>query len=418
MCRFLLLTQAWIEQNLDDLVEIYQHFHANPELSFQEEKTAAQLSKKWKAIGAEVTTGIGGYGVVALLRNGDGPVLMLRTDMDALPVTEKTGLKFASKVKTTSASGDQVGVMHACGHDVHMTNLVGVARYLAVNKDRWRGTLMMVGQPAEEHLAGAQAMLEEGLFKRFPKPDFAIALHVAPELADDQVSYRTGYVLANIDSVDIKIHGKGGHGAYPHTTIDPIMQAAQLILALQTIVSREVKPIEPAVITVGSIHHCGTMHNVIGNECNLQITVRSYSDNVRQQLLYAIKQKTNAVAFGAGASEPTIKISKGTPSLYNNEDLVARVIPVFERLLGKEKVIVSEPEMGGEDFSYYGKAGVPILMYRLGVVDKKRLEHYRQLNQMPPSLHSSTFYPDIKETLRTGVSTMAGAALELLKPEI
>jgi amidohydrolase len=409
--------QAWVNKNLDGLVEIYQHFHANPELSFQEEKTAARLSEEWEAVGADVTTGIGGYGVVALLRNGEGPVLMLRTDMDALQVTEKTGLKFASKVKTIGASGNEVGVMHACGHDVHMTNLVGVARYLAANKERWRGTVMMVGQPAEEQDAGAQAMLKEGLFKRFPKPDFAIALHVVPTLASGQVAYRTGYVLANIDSVDIQIHGKGGHGAYPHTTIDPIVQAAQLILALQTIVSREVKPIEPAVITVGSIHHCGTTHNIIGNECHLKLTVRTYSDKVRQQLLDAIKRKAKAVAFSAAAPEPTIEISVGTPSLYNNEGLVVRIVPVFERLLGKEKVVVSEPEMAGEDFSYYGKAGVPVFMYQIGAVDGKRLEHYKQLSQMPPPLHSPMFYSDIEETLRTGVSTMASVALELLKAE-
>lgn len=409
--------QVWVKKNLDELVEIYQHFHANPELSFQEEKTAAQLSEEWKAIGAEVTTGIGGYGVVALLRNGDGPVLMLRADMDALPVTEKTGLRFASKVRTINASGNEIGVMHACGHDVHITNLVGVARYLAANKNRWQGTVMILNQPAEEYGAGAKAMLKDGLFQQFPKPDFAIALHVASNLANGYVGYRTGYAFANVDSVDIKIHGKGGHGAYPHTTIDPIIQAAQLILALQTIISREVKPIEPAVITVGSVHHCGTKHNIIGNECHLQITVRSYSEKVRKQLLEAIKRKAKAVAFGAGAPEPMVEISLGTPSLYNNEQLAAQVIPVFERLLGKEKVIVLEQVMGGEDFSYYGKAGVPILMYRLGTVNKKRLEHYRQLNQVPPSLHSPMFYPDIKDTLRTGISTMASAVLELLKPE-
>jgi len=409
-------SQVWVKNNLDDLVEIYQHFHANPGLSFHEEKTAARLAEELKAIGAEVTTNVGGYGVVALLRNGEGPVLMLRTDMDALPVREQTGLRFASKLKTISAAGAEVGVMHACGHDVHMTNLVGVARYLAANKDRWRGIVMMIGQPAEEHGAGARAMLDEGLFKRFPRPDFAIALHVNPTLATGQVSYRIGYALANVDSVDIRVHGKGGHGAYPHTTIDPIVQAAQLILALQTIVSREVKPIEPAVITVGSIHG-GTKHNIIGNICHLQLTVRSYSDEVRKQLLEAIKRKAKAVAFGAGAPEPTVKISEGTPSLYNNENLAARVVPAFKRVLGKEKVVVSAPQMGGEDFSYYGKAGVPILMYGLGAVDGKRLEHYRQLNQVPPSLHSPRFYPDIEETLRTGVSTMASAVLELLKPE-
>ena len=405
----------WVRANLDDLVALYHEFHSNPELSFQEKETAARLGEQWRRSGFEVHGGIGGHGVVGILKNGDGPTLMLRTDLDALPVTEETGLVFASTVKATDATGDEVGVMHACGHDVHMTNLAGVARYLSANKDQWRGTVMLVGQPAEERGAGARAMLDDGLFDKFGKPDFALALHVDSTLATGRLGYRAGYALANVDSVDVTMMGRGGHGAYPHTTVDPIVQAAELVMSLQTIVSREIKPIEPAVITVGSIHG-GTKHNIIGESCHLQITVRSYTDEVREHLLSAIERKAKAVATGARAPEPQITVSEGTPSMFNDEDLVARVLPVFRRLVGEANVQAAEPSMGGEDFSQYGRAGVPIFMFRLGSVDAARLERYKQLGQQPPSLHSPIYYPDIEDTLTTGVPAMASAALELLKP--
>lgn len=405
----------WVNENLDDLVTLYQHFHARPELSFFESETAARLAKEWSAIGAEVTTGVGGHGVVSLLRNGEGPTVMLRTDMDALPVTEQTGLACASTVKVPNESGVEVGVMHACGHDAHMTNVIGVARYLAANKDKWRGTLMLIGQPAEEHGAGAKAMLDDGLFKRFPKPDFALALHVDTTLATGVVGCRPGYSMANVDSVDITVRGRGGHGATPHATIDPVVQAAQLVMSLQTIVSREVKAIEPAVITVGSIHG-GTKHNIIPDECHLQLTVRSYSDEVRKQLLSAIERKTKAVAIGAGAPEPTVEVTEGTPSLKNNEKLTERIVPVFRRVLGDNNVMLIEPAMVAEDFSHYGRAGVPILMFRLGVIAPQRLARYQQAGQQAPPLHSPLFYPDIEGTLITGITTTASAALELLKP--
>ena len=238
--------QAWVQRNLVEIVEFYRQLHTNPELSFQEKETAARLVQRWRDAGIQVTPGIGGHGVVGILSNGDGPTVMLRSDMDALPVREATGLVYASTVTVQNETGAQVGVMHACGHDIHMANLTGVARYLSENQNLWKGTLMLIGQPAEERGAGAAAMLKDGLFERFSKPDYAVALHV--------VAYRTGYSLANVDSVDIKVHGRGGHGAYPHTAIDPIVQAAELVMSLQTIVSREVKPMEPAVVTVGSIH--------------------------------------------------------------------------------------------------------------------------------------------------------------------
>ena len=405
---------AWVDANLGELVELYRHLHQNPEVSFEEKQTAKRLAAELEAAGAEVTHSVGGHGVVAILKNGDGPTLMLRTDLDALPVTEQTGLAYASKVTIRTKKGVQTGVMHACGHDVHITNQVGVARYLAANKDRWRGTVMFIGQPAEERGAGAKAMLDDGLFKRFGKPDFAVALHVSSDTATGTVGYRAGYALANVDSVDITLRGRGGHGAYPHTTIDPVVQAAHLVIDLQSIVSREIKPIEPAVITVGSIHG-GTKHNIIGNECHLQITVRSYSEKVRKQLLSAIRRKAKAAAISAAAPEPVVKISEGTPSLFNNKALVGRVVTVFERVVGKDNVQPAEPSMGGEDFSRYGKAGVPIFMYRLGSIDPKRLARYETLGQKPPSLHSPLYYPDVEATLRTGVTTMSSVVLELLK---
>ncbi|MCA9247309.1 MAG: amidohydrolase [Planctomycetales bacterium] len=408
--------KAWMVEHIDSLVELYQQFHAHPELSFEEEGTANRLAAELRSVGAEVTQNVGGHGIVAILRNGEGPTLMLRTDLDALPVVEQTGLPYASQVRVTDQRGATVGVMHACGHDVHMTNLVGVARYLSATKSAWRGTLMMIGQPAEERGEGAKAMLDDGLFRRFPKPDFAIALHVDAALETGKVGYRAGYSLANVDSVDIKIHGRGGHGAYPHTTIDPIVIAARLVLDLQTIVSREVKPIEPSVITVGAIHG-GTKHNVIGDTCELQITVRSYSQEVRRQLHDAIRRKAKAATDSSGAPGPEVEISEGTPSLWNDPELGERVAQAFRAEIGDDNVTSAEPSMGGEDFSRYGLAGVPIMMYRLGSVNGDRLAKLSADGATPPSLHSPFYYPDAKPALMTGCRTMIAAALTVLQSQ-
>jgi hippurate hydrolase len=407
------IVKQWCDGNIADLETLYRELHAAPELSFQEEKTAARFASELQQLGAVVTTQVGGHGVVALLANGEGPTLMLRTDLDGLPVTEQTRLAYSSQVRATNEEGVEVGVMHACGHDIHMTNLIGTARFLSAHRDAWRGTVMFIGQPAEERGAGAQAMLEDRLFERFPKPDFALALHVDATLATGKIGYRTGYALANVDSVDIHIKGRGGHGAYPHATIDPIVQAAQLVLALQTIVSREIKPTAPAVVTVGSIHG-GTKHNVISDSCHLQLTVRSYADDVRSQILSAIRRKARAAAASMNAPEPAITVSEGTPALWNDEDLAARVIPAMQQEIGAENVINAEASMGGEDFSRYGQAGVPILMYRLGTVAESRLARFQQLGQQPPSLHSALYYPDARDALTTGIRTMARATLALL----
>jgi hippurate hydrolase len=406
--------EDWIDAEYPKLLELYHWLHQNPELSFQEKETAAKLAELWRADGYEVTTKVGGHGIVGLLKNGDGPTVMLRTDLDALPVTEQTQLPYASTKRVEIAGGGTTGVMHACGHDIHMTNLVGTARYLAQHKDQWSGTLMLIGQPAEERGAGARAMLADELFTRFPKPDFAVALHTSDNKPAGTVALMPGYALANVDSVDITVKGRGGHGSAPHTTIDPVIQAAELIVSLQTIVSREVKPTEPAVVTVGSIHG-GTKHNIIGNDCHLQLTVRSYSDRIRNQVLSAIDRKAKAIAQGYGAPEPELSISEGTPSLRNDDQLTDRLRKVFGEAIGQQNVDGDEPSMGGEDFSQYGRAGVPIVMYRLGTVRQRRLDRYDALDVPPPSLHSALYYPDVEPSLKTGIRTMTAAALDMLQ---
>ncbi|MEX2316784.1 MAG: amidohydrolase [Pirellulales bacterium] len=407
--------KAWTAANIDALVDFYRQLHQAPELSFQEEKTSATLADELRAVGATVTANVGGHGVVAVLENGPGKVLLVRADMDALPVAEQTGLPYASKVRVKEEDGATVGVMHACGHDIHMTSLVGVARYLAANKGKWAGKAVFICQPAEERGGGAQAMLKDGLFQRFPRPDFAVALHVASEYPTGSVRYLAGYANANVDSVDITIKGRGGHGAQPDTAIDPIVIAAKLVLDLQTIVSREMKPIEPAVVTVGAIRG-GTKHNIIPDECRLQLTVRSYSPQVRQKIHDAIRRKTSAAAAGAGAPEPVISLSEGTPSLYNDPELTSRVAATLKRALGDANVVQGEATMGGEDFSQYGLAGVPISMFRVGAVNQARLDEFAGRKLPPPPLHSPLFYPDAKETISTSIPAMAAVVLELLKP--
>ncbi len=402
------------DAELESLVGLYKHFHQHPELSNREEQTAAKLADELRSAGYEVVTGIGGHGLAAVLKNGSGKTLLIRTDLDALPVTEQTGLVYASTVTTKDDRGNEVGVMHACGHDIHMTALVGVARRLAANKERWQGTLVLIGQPAEERGEGAERMLKGGLFEKVGKPDFAIALHVDSTLEAGKVSCRGGYNFANVDSLNITVKGRGGHGAWPHTAIDPIVIAAKLVLDLQTIVSREIKPTEPAVVTVGAIHG-GTKHNIIGDSCKLQLTVRSYSAETRKKLLDGIRRKAAAAAASADAPPPEIETTDAyTPALFNDEPLTLRVMEAMRGALGSERVVDAEPTLGGEDFSQFGLAGVPICMFRLGTVEPLRLKGYARLSEPPPPLHSAKFYPDAEPTLRTGVSAMSAAALELL----
>ncbi len=398
------------------LEELYKELHANPELSSMEVQTAGRMAKQLTSLGFQVTTGVGGTGVVGILKNGPGPIVMVRTDLDALPVTEATGVPYASRVRTRDKHGNEVGAMHACGHDMHMTCWAGTAAVLASMKDRWSGTLMFVGQPAEETGIGARRMLEDGLFARFPKPDFALALHCDARLPAGHIAYTSDLAMANVDSVDIVVKGRGGHGSAPHTAIDPIVLAARIVLDLQTIVSRETNPLDPCVVTVGSIHG-GTKHNIIPNDVKLQITVRSTKDKVRKHTLDAISRIAKAAALSANAPEPSVTIdhSEFTPALINEKVLTSKTANVFRQLIGPENVEERPPLMGGEDFSRYGRAGVPIFLYWLGTIDAERYAAAEKPGATPlPSIHSDSFWPTPKPSIELGVMSMSQAVLNLV----
>ncbi len=412
---------SWLDDHLARLVDAYKHFHSHPELSFQELKTATMIANQLEKAGFEVTRGVGRTGVVAVLKNGDGPTLLIRGDMDALPVIEETGLDYASQVKVKQADGTEVGAMHACGHDVHCTMLFGVGPLLADLREHWHGTLVLIAQPAEEIGRGARAMIDDGLFERFPKPDLCLSLHVFSDLPAGSLGVTAGWACANVDSVDITIFGKGGHGARPDAAIDPIVTAAHVITQLQTIVSRRLEPIEPGVITVGSIHG-GTKHNIIPNEVKLQLTVRSYTDEVRKLLLDGIRQVTTDVCRSFQCPrDPEVVIDEQeyTPAAYNDPALTAAAAGLFRTLIGDEKVSELPPTMGSEDFGRYAKhLGVPGLQYRLGVVDAQRWQASQAPGAGPlPSLHSALFHPDPEPTVRLGVESMAHLALAVLKKD-
>ena len=417
------LAQEKLQQIIDteypSLESLYQHLHAHPELSFAEEKTAERMADELRQAGFEVTENFGGYGVVGVLKNGNGPTILVRADMDALPIKEETGVPFASEVTTTDDSGNEVPVMHACGHDIHMTVWTGTARVLAQLKDRWKGTLVFIAQPAEERSGGAKAMLADGLFIKFPRPDFGLALHVNAALAAGKVGYCPGYAMANVDMVDITINGKGGHGASPHTSIDPVVLASRIVLDLQTIVSREIDPLEPAVVTVGSIHG-GTKGNVIPNEVKMELTLRSFSDEVRNQLIEKIKRVCNGVAMSAGVAEgnyPVVTVrDEYTPSLYNDPGLATRIALVFENAIGKENVVEIPPAMIGEDFGRYGRVlpAIPVLMFSLGTIPAAKIAAAEKGETDLPSLHSAKYFPETDPSIKTGILTMTAAILDLL----
>ena len=419
---------ALVDQQIASLVTTYKTLHAAPELSHHEEKTSAFFANQLRGMGYTVTERVGkfdrpewtGYGVVAVMKNGAGPTVLVRTDMDALPVDEKTELPYASKVKTKHDAGQDTSVMHACGHDIHMTTMLGVGKMLATLKDQWQGTLVLLGQPAEETIDGARAMLKDGLYTRFPRPDFAIALHDSPDYEAGQVAYVPGYALASSTSVDIKIRGIGGHGSRPESTKDPVVIAAQVVVALQTIVSRENSPLDPAVVTVGSIHG-GTRYNIIPDEVNLQLTVRAYKEEVRQKLLAAIERITKGIALAAGLPNdraPIVKISETevTTATYNDPALTERVAAAIGKALGQENVIKAPPVMGSEDFGYLSlDHQIPATMFWLGASDPLKLKVSRDTGTPMPSLHSALFAPVPEPTLRTGVKAMTSAVLELMK---
>jgi len=397
---------------------LYMDLHRNPELSLHEEKTAARIADQLRHLGFDVTTGVGGTGVVGVLKDGAGPTVMIRAELDALPVPEKTGLTYASHVTTKDDQGADVPVMHACGHDLHMAIGIATARLLAQNKDRWHGTFIYVGQPAEERIRGAKAMLADGLFTRFPKPDYVVAVHDTAELPAGKVGYTPGFSAANSDSVDVTIYGRGGHGAAPQKTVDPIVIAARTILAWQTIVARENDPRDPAVITVGSIHG-GTKHNIIPDEVHLQLTVRSYKDEVRKHLLSAIERIADSEAAAAGAGKkPTVQVIESVNAVYNDPKLTQRVAAVLRRTLGDANVSEQQPIMGSDDFAEYGHLGVPALIFGIGAVEPAKFDAAQKSGEVLPGPHSPFFAPDREPSLRTGIEAESAAVLELLgKPK-
>jgi hippurate hydrolase len=405
-----------VSGDYERLEKLYKHLHTHPELSLQEEQTAARLSAELKELGFEVTEKVGGHGIVGIFKNGKGPTILVRTDMDALPVEEQTGLPYASKVRARDKNGNDVGVMHACGHDMHMTCWVGTARTLVALKDKWQGTLMFLGQPAEEIGTGARVMLEDGLFKRFPKPDYCLALHCEAQRTHGELGFTQGIALANVDSVDVTVRGKGGHGAWPHTTVDPVVLAAQIVLDLQTIVSREISPVDPAVVTVGSIHG-GTKHNIIPNEVKLQITVRTTKDEVRKHVLEAIARIAKGAAQAARAPEPIVKVdpSEFTPALVNDKELTNKTVAMFKEALGANIINERQLLMGGEDFSRYGREGIPIFLFWLGTIAPERIAAANKENGEPlPSLHSAQYYPVPEPSIKTGVLGMSLAVMNLV----
>jgi amidohydrolase len=398
-----------------DAHALYLDIHQNPELSSHETQTAAKLASRLRALGYEVTEHVGGTGIVAILKNGAGPTVMLRTELDALPVEEKTGLAYASKVHAKDDAGRDVPVMHACGHDLHMASIVATAAIMAHSKDTWHGTLMLIGQPAEETISGAKAMLDDGFLKKFPKPDVALALHVGNVLPAGMVGITPGIYNTNADSLRITIYGKGGHGSAPHTAIDPIVIAARTILALQTIASREVKPGEMAVVTVGYIQ-AGTKNNIIPDHAEMGLTVRTRNAEVRKQVLAAIARITKAEAEAAGAPrEPLIEHYEGTDLVYNDPALAQRLRGVLESALGKQNVVIDEPITASEDFSYFVEQGIPGFYFSLGGADPEKLAQAKAAGTMLPSNHSPLFAPDVEPALRTGITAEVTVLRDLLK---
>ena len=404
-----------VDTIIGPLEQVYRDLHASPELSFDEEKTATTLAERMRALGYAVTTGIGKTGVVAVLANGKGPTVLVRTDMDALPIVEKTGLPYASTVTAPGSGGATVGVMHACGHDVHMSVWLGTATVLVRLADFWRGTLVMIAQPAEEVGKGARAMLDDGLFERFPRPDYALAFHDTPDLAAGTVGVRPGPIFASSDSLDVRFVGRGGHGALPHTTVDPIVMSARFVLALQTLVSRENDPLDPVVVTVGAIHG-GTRHNIIPDDVHLQLTVRTTRQAVRDRLLAGIERVARSEAAAAAAPQPPeIAISTGLPPVVNDPALAARVGAALRREMGDAAVVEARPMMVSEDFALVGQAGVPALLMLLGAAVPAELDTAQREGRSLPALHSPLFAPDVEPTLRTGVTAMSLAVFELLQ---
>ncbi len=412
-----------IDRELPSLIATYKTLHAAPELSMQEAKTSGLLASRLRELGYDVTDHVGRYdqpnatcyGIVAVMKNGKGPTVLVRTDMDALPITEATGLPYASTVRAKNATGEEVGVMHACGHDIHITTLIGTAKMLADLKSKWHGTVVLVGQPAEEIVAGAKAMLADNFYKRFPKPDYILALHDSPLLPAGQVGYTPGYFMAASDSINVTIRGVGGHGASPQSTKDPVVAAAAFIMQLQTIASRERSPLDPVVVTVGSIHG-GTKRNIIPDEVKLYLTLRTFDPQVRERAMQSITRIAKGVALAAGIPEDRAPIieevkEERSEATYNDPALTQRLVATLKKTLGADNVVEMKPLTVSEDFNRFGlDRQIPLVMFSLGAVDAARLAS----GQPIPGLHSSGFAPLPEPTLRTGIKSMTSMLLDLL----
>jgi len=431
--RFALAQEMTVEKTavseLPSLLAIYKDLHSHPELSWHEEKTSAFVAKELRATGCEVTENFGkydnpnlkSYGVIGIMKNGTGPTVLVRTDMDALPVHEETGLPYASNVVTKNDEGKDVPVGHMCGHDAHMSAFIGTARALQRLKDQWAGTIMFVAQPAEETGNGARALLKGGLYNRFGKPDFALGFHDKADLQTGHIGITPGYTYANVDSVDVTVRGVGGHGAYPHKTKDPVVLAAEMINAWQTIASRENNPLDPIVVTVGSIHG-GTKHNIIPDEVKMQLTVRTYKSDVRDRVLKAIDEIAKGIANAGGVPVDRAPIvnalnNQFTPATYNNPDLTKRLVAVWKNVLGADNVEIVDPTMGGDDFSEYSLPdhSIPAADFHIGAVDPEKIVQFKKEGKELPSLHSSKFAPVPEPTIRVGIIGMTSAVLELMK---
>lgn len=400
---------------LPDAQTLYTDLHEHPELSSHETRTAAELAGKLRELGYEVTEHIGGTGIVAILKNGPGPTVMLRTELDGLPVEEKTGLPYASKARTKDDNGRDVPVMHACGHDVHMAALLGTAAIMARSKDSWHGTLMLVGQPAEETITGADKMIKDGLFTRFPKPDIGVAMHDTNNLPFGKVGITPGYAKATADSIRITVYGKGGHGAQPQTTVDPVLIAARIAVTLQSIVAREIKPGDAAVITVGYIQ-AGTKNNIIPDDAQMGLTVRSYKPEVRQHLLMAIERVAKGEAMAAGAEKmPLVEKYESTGAVYNDPVLTQHLAATLEGVMGKGTVVTEEPVMTSEDYAVFVEQGLPSFYFTLGVADPQKLAEAKAAGRQLPSNHSPLFAPVPEPSLKTGMTAEVTVLRDLLK---
>lgn len=401
------------------LFDLYRHFHANPELSGEEENTARRLAEELEAAGFRVTRGVGGHGVVGICENGEGPTVMVRADLDALPIRESTGLPYACRSGEEDPEDRETGTMHACGHDVHMTVLVGAARLLMSFREEWNGTLIMVGQPAEETGTGAVAMIEDGLFTRFPRPDCILALHVAPPMPAGKVGYCDGATMAGCASLGLRIRGVGGHGSRPHEVKDPIVIAAETVLFLQTIVSREIDPKETAVVTVGSIHG-GTRGNIIPDDVFLKINYRYFSPAVDRQIKSAIERIVRGVAVTAGVPEdrmPILTTEMTGPPIYSDPGISRRMGELFRNLFGEENVMKIDPISASDDFAHFGfvEPGIPLFYFWLGVADPEKVSACASENRPFPGIHNPAFAPLTEPTIKTGVRAMTCAVLDLLR---